>query len=395
MTVGPLDHGGLTVQRAPRLSANDADVRLIDRLVVDGEIVSKGQAVAVLEGGKAAEEVEATADGILYWAATTGATLEVGAVLAVVCPPGTAREAALTRLTEQSAASGIAEISAAGVLDPIAGARFSRDARTLMAAHGVAPERFAGLRLVTAAMVRSALGASGSAGGDTPPLVSAARAPVPPRFGDNGRVVVVGAGPGASQLLSVLLAERGTVVLGLLDDAPARHGEEILGVRTLGPTANLETMAATRAVDAVIVATPNWPALNRQISAVADRWGLRLANAIHPTAHFDRNVTIGGGCYVGPFCYFGAGTSLGDHCFLSSRTTFEHHNRIGCFIATGPNVATSGQVVVGDGTRFGAGVVVEPGVVIGHGARLASGAVITTNIPSGAVVKGRGHQQAR
>lgn len=392
MTASPLDHNALIPQRAPRLSANDADVRLIDRLVVDGEIVTKGQAVAVLEGGKAAEEVEATADGVLYWATTTGAALEIGAAFAVVCPPGTARPAALTGLAEQSATGRLAGILAVDVADPIAGARFSRDARALMAAHGVAPERFAGRRLVTAAMVRSALDASEAADGAAAPVVSAARAPAPPRFGGNGRVVVVGAGPGASQLLSVLLAEQGTVVLGLLDDAPARHGGEIFGVRTLGPTAHLEIMAANRAVDAVIVATPNWPALNRQISAVADHWGLRLANAIHPTAHFDRAVTIGGGCYVGPFCYIGAETSLGDHCFLSSRTTFEHHNRIGCFVATGPNVATSGQVTVGDGTRFGAGVVAEPGIVIGHGARLASGAVITTNIPSGAVVKGRGRR---
>ena len=156
-----------------------------------------------------------------------------------------------------------------------------------------------------------------------------------------------------------------------------------------GPTTALFERLASGEADALILATSNHPAFRRNVLETAREQDFVLANAIHPTAAFDENVRIGGGNFIGAFCYFGAETVIGSNCYLSSRTTFEHHNQVGDGVTTGPNVATSGHVTVGDDVRFGTGVYVEPGLCIGAGATVASGEILTNNLDAGKTVKSR------
>ena len=100
-------------------------------------------------------------------------------------------------------------------------------------------------------------------------------------------------------------------------------------------------------------------------------------------------MTFGTGNIVCAFCHFGVGTVVGDNNFLSAYNSYDHHNRLGSDIATGPACTTSGLVVLGDRVRLGTGIHMEPHVELGDDVQVASGSVIVASVPAGHAVKRR------
>ncbi|MBG0828847.1 2-oxo acid dehydrogenase subunit E2 [Planomonospora sp. ID67723] len=70
----------------PKLNNQDTEYLVVEWLVGDGEPVRAGEAVAVLETSKAADEIEAAASGRLVHVAAKDAWIAPGAVLARVVP---------------------------------------------------------------------------------------------------------------------------------------------------------------------------------------------------------------------------------------------------------------------------------------------------------------------
>jgi len=54
----------------------------------------------------------------------------------------------------------------------------------------------------------------------------------------------------------------------------------------------------------------------------------------------------------------------------------DHHNHIGSHIKLGPNVSTSGKVVIEDNSIIGTGVFIEPAIKIGTDSFIKSGEII-------------------
>jgi acetyltransferase-like isoleucine patch superfamily enzyme len=139
---------------------------------------------------------------------------------------------------------------------------------------------------------------------------------------------------------------------------------------------------------AIITISTSVPARARLREALASS-GIPLDNAIDPTARISGGVTFGTGNVVCAFCHFGVDTVVGDNNFLSAYNSYDHHNRLGSDISTGPACVTSGLVVIGDRVRLGTGIYVEPHVELGDDVQVASGSVIVTSVPAGHVVKRR------
>jgi FlaA1/EpsC-like NDP-sugar epimerase len=101
-----------------------------------------------------------------------------------------------------------------------------------------------------------------------------ARSRIAGASGEVRRAIVLGAGA-AARLLLAGLHERGWVVLGLLDDDPAKRGARIAGVPVLGPLAALPEQARRGALTHVIVALPSaTPAQRRRAFDLAAATGL-------------------------------------------------------------------------------------------------------------------------
>lgn len=80
---------------------------------------------------------------------------------------------------------------------------------------------------------------------------------------DVRRAIVIGAGEAAKRLLATI-HQQGWIVLGLLDDDPAKHGARIGGVAVLGPIAEIKSARVHGEATHVIVALPGATAAQRR-----------------------------------------------------------------------------------------------------------------------------------
>jgi acetyltransferase-like isoleucine patch superfamily enzyme len=235
--------------------------------------------------------------------------------------------------------------------------------------------------LITVGMVEAAAAAASTATIELPdPLAGVPGMP---------RIALIGAGLGATQVIDILQASESGTAVAIVDDDTACWASEVMGVPVVGGFDRLVALFEQAAFDAAIVAiSTSVPARARLREACAAR-GIPLANAIDPTARIAAGVTFGTGNVVCAFCHFGVDTVVGDNNFLSAYNSYDHHNRLGSDISTGPACVTSGLVVLGDRVRLGTGIYVEPHVELGDDVQVASGSVIVASVPAGHTVKRR------
>ena len=235
--------------------------------------------------------------------------------------------------------------------------------------------------LITVGMVEVAAAAAETATIELPdPLPGVAALP---------RIALFGAGLGATQVIDILLAAKSGTAVAIVDDDASRWAGQVMGVPVVGGFERLVMLFGKGAFDAAIIAVGTSVPVRARLREALAANGIPLANAIDPTARIADGVTFGTGNIVCAFCHFGVGTVVGDNNFLSAYNSYDHHNRLGSDIATGPACTTSGLVVLGDRVRLGTGIHLEPHVELGDDVQVASGSVIVASVPKGHAVKRR------
>ena len=203
------------------------------------------------------------------------------------------------------------------------------------------------------------------------------------------RLVIIGAGLGATQVLDILLHDDGQQAVALADDSRERFGEVLDGVPVIGDLERAVALFEQDAFDAVVISISTSIPARTRLRQRCEQAGIPLANVIDPTVRIASGVQIGNGNVICAYCMIGVGTVVGDNNFFSAYNSFDHHSELGSDISTGPGCMTSGLVEIGDRCRLGTGIFVEPKVVVGAGAQIASGAVIVGSIPPEHAVKTR------
>jgi acetyltransferase-like isoleucine patch superfamily enzyme len=334
----------------------------------DRSEVRAGETIAEIETSKAIFDVSAPEGGFLLHAAREGAEVRLTEPVGRLFADLSALEAYAGEEQRQRA-------EAAG-----SGPRATEPARRRAGELGVDLASIGGDSLITVGMVEAAAAAAATAAIDLPdPLPGAAGLP---------RIALFGAAFGAMQVIDILQAAGSGTAVAVADDDASRWAGEVMGVPVVGGFEQLVTLFGKGAFDAAIIAIGQVAARARLREALAAS-GIPLANAIDPTARITAGVTFGTGNIVCAFCHFGIGTVVGDNNFLSAYNSYDHHNRLGSDIATGPACTTSGLVVLGDRVRLGTGIHVEPHIEIGDDVQVASGSVIVTSVPKGHAVKRR------
>src|ERR1700744_3571467 len=114
------------------------------------------------------------------------------------------------------------------------------------------------------------------------------------------RTLIIGARADghANVVLEILRADKKYDVVGFVDDDVSKLGAVIKGLKVMGTTNELTSLKEDVKIECAIVAIGN-NTLRRALSQKILDAGLELINAIHPTACFDSDVTIGKGCYIG------------------------------------------------------------------------------------------------
>lgn len=203
------------------------------------------------------------------------------------------------------------------------------------------------------------------------------------------RVALIGAGRGAVQVLDLInhLDEYEPAVI--YDDTEEKQGMKVYGVQVVGKVDYKSIALDYRQgrFDYVINTVSVSNAFRRKCYTELTRLGVPYCNLIHPSCVIGQYVTMGTGNILFPMVHIGPNTTIGDDCFFTAKASIEHHNIIGSHCTCGPCLMTSGGVRIGDDTKFGTGVFVEPLVEIGADCLIASGTIITNNIPNETIVR--------
>jgi sugar O-acyltransferase (sialic acid O-acetyltransferase NeuD family) len=352
----------------PVSDVNSETALITEWLVEDRAAVSKDDVIAEIETSKAVLDVIAPGDGFLLRGAPAGSQIPLADPIALLFDDLAELEA-----HAEDVARAAAEVAAGNG----AAVRASAPARRRAEELGVDLESLSVNGLITVKDVEEAAG--GQPERQLPEPLSG-----PPGL---ERVLLIGGGQGAQQVMEIFAARGDQAAVGILDDDSSRWGAQVGDVPVVGGAQRLEELFAAGAFDAAIVAISTSIPARRKFRELLGRLGIPMANAIDPTARIARDVRMGRGNVICAFCHFGASTVVGDNNFISAYNSFDHHNVLGNDSSTGPGCMTSGDVQLGDGVRWGTGVFVEPHVRVGHEAKVASGAIVTASVPAEHTVK--------
>ena len=338
----------------------------------DRDEVAAGDLIAEVETSKAILEVVAPRDGILLHAAAVGAEVRLADPIGHVFDDGAAIEAFVAAQAAHQAAAARSED----------GIRSSQPARRRAAELGVDLGALgAAGGLVTVRMVEEAAATAA-------PAAPAADLPVPLQTPPGvQRIVLIGAGLGATQVIDILEQGDEQRAVGIVDGNAERWGDSVLGVPVIGSDDSLGALYERGLFDAVIIAISTSVPARTRLRELCQISGIPLANAIDTSARIGRGVVMGTGNVVCAFCHFGVEARIGDNNFFSAYNSFEHHNVLGSDISTGPACVTSGLVTIGDRVRMGTGIFIQPHVELGDGVQVASGAVVLSSVPADHAVK--------
>ena len=198
-------------------------------------------------------------------------------------------------------------------------------------------------------------------------------------------LLIVGAGGLAREVMAAVHAVNSVAptwtVLGLLDDNPARHGDQVDGVPVLGPAGLVADHPDAHVV--LCTASTRNQASRRDIAARLRLPAERYARIVHPTASIAAGTELGAGTIVLALVAVTAPQRIGAHVVVMPHVTITHDDQIADHVTFASRVSLSGTVSVGEAAYLGTGAMVREGLSVGAGALLGMGAVVLEDVPPG------------
>ena len=121
---------------------------------------------------------------------------------------------------------------------------------------------------------------------------------------------------------------------------------------------------------------------------ISNRFNVRYAKAMHPSAIISESVEIGDGSVVMPKAAINADSKIGRHCIVNTGASIDHECRIEDYVHIAPGCTLSGEVVVGEGSWVGVGTCIKQGIHIGKNCMIGAGSVVVEDIPDNVVAYG-------
>ncbi len=340
--------------------------------VADRSEIAAAKSLVDVETSKAALEIEAPTDGVVLQLVAAGGSVTVGEPIAYIFADAAELEAYVADRqvtgTEPDAATGV---------------RATASARHRAEELGVELRDISRPGLIT---VKDVEAAAKPATGRPRPDVSTLPDLIQAAPGSQ-RLLLIGAGLGATQVLDILGDGAEAAGVGIVDDNADFWGTEIRGLPVVGGSERIAELWESRAFDAAAITISTSVDARARLRQLCRAAGVPLANVIDPTVRITSGVTMGTGNVICAFVHFGTDTTIGDNNFFSAYNSYDHHNVLGSDISTGPGCMTSGEVRIEDRVRLGTGIFVEPKLTIGEGSVVTSGAVIVRSVPAGHAVK--------
>ncbi len=359
----------------PVSDVNSTHCILVRWFVEDGAAVRRDENVAEVETSKSVIDVPAPDDGFVLRLHEAGTEVPIGATIAQLFDSVDDLDA--YRDKQQSG-----DEPQASDVSPEYHA--TQKAQDLAQKHGIDLATIDKVGMITAKDVEHAVRAAAT---KSEPL----QTPLKPD-GEVERVLIIGGGLGATQVLDILHDDSSRSVVAIIDDSSDRWADQVGGVPIVGGRERLAELYQDGMFDSAIVSISTSIPARTKSRELCQELGIPMTNAIDRTVRIAADVKMGTGNTICAFCYFGAGAVVGDNNFFSAYNSFDHHCTLGSDMSTGPSCVASGIVKIGNRVRMGTGIFIEPYLEIGDDARIASGAVIRQPLPAGHVAKVRTSQ---
>ena len=199
--------------------------------------------------------------------------------------------------------------------------------------------------------------------------------------------VIVGCGGHGRVVLDILLAAGDHRVVGFVDSNRKLLGRRVDGLAVLGDLTMLESLRAEHGIEGAVVAIGN-NGVRRHFADACERHGLRLINAIHPSANIAHNAKLGRNVVVAAGALVCAHCQIGDSVILNTGSIVDHESMIGTATHICPGARLAGRVSVEAGAFVGIGATVIQSIRIGCEAVVGAGAVVIRDVAPLATVVG-------
>lgn len=363
----------------PTFDVNSDRCTVLRWLADDRAQVRRGDVVVEVETSKALLEIEAPADGFLLHERRAGQSCMMTDPVAKIFETAPELEQYVEQRKQQTASGSDSNDAGRGA----AGVRATKKAIELAAAHGIDLASIADpSKLVQQKDVEQIIAARSAS-----PQVPAV-ALLPAKAGTR-RILLVGAGYGATQVLEIMRGDEGLCAVGAVDDKAELWGKDVYGVPVVGGTGRIESLFRERQFDAAVITISTSVQVRKKLRELLAAISVPLENVIDPSCRVASDAKLGTGNVLCAFCHVGTGTVIGDNNFFSAYNSVDHHCTVGSDCSTGPGCMFSGLVTVGSRLRLGTGIFIEPYLSIGDDVAIASGSIILRSIPAQHTVKSK------
>lgn len=195
------------------------------------------------------------------------------------------------------------------------------------------------------------------------------------------KVIIVGAGGHAAELIDYIVFMNQYEVLGLIDDSKSNYDAYDYNFSYLGAIKDHVVQ-----IDATYVMGIANMKYRRNIIETLVEKGAEFMTLIHPTALISPSAKIGIGCVISHNVSIGPKAILEDYNLINSRCTIGHDSHIGSFNFLSPQVVTGGFAKLGNENFIGTNAAILPGIIVGNNNTVAAGMIVDKKVEDSSTV---------
>lgn len=175
-------------------------------------------------------------------------------------------------------------------------------------------------------------------------------------------------------------------VLGFLDDAADRQGQEVSGLPVLGRLGDAKQFRDTYFIFGV--GSPSNHHMRGEILAAVGLEPDRFVSIVHPSAVVSETAMLGSGVIVLANATIGTNARIGVQVVILPNAIISHDNVVGGFTCIASGACISGAVTIGHSCYIGANASVIGGVQLGDSALVGIGSTVLHDVLPGSMVVG-------
>jgi acetyltransferase EpsM len=362
----------------PLLNPNEPEARLASLAVNEGQWVTAGELLCILETTKSTAEMHAEGAGyICALQAQTGQAVRAGALLCYLAPtPGW--NPPVEALAVSPAGLATQGTPVAGQTQALPqGLRITKPALALAQLANLDLQVLPVGPLVTESMVRQALAAAT----DQPQAI-----PLEGNF-DPTAILLFGGGGHGKMLIDLISGLKAYHMVGIVDDGLSST-QQVMSLPVLGGS---EVLAEwfKRGVHLAANAVGGIGDIEVRVR-VFDKLrqaGFTCPVLIHTTAFVETSASLSPGVQVFAQSYVGSQVQVGFGAIISTGAIVSHDCQLGPYAILSPGATLAGEVRVGPRVLVGMRATINLQVKIGAGARIGNGATVKNDVPKNGIVR--------